>query len=40
VAGVTVNTRLEVVGTAGIHQNRLAVLNPAYRLLAPGDLAG
>ena len=39
-AGVTVNTRLEVVGTAGIHQNRLAVLNPAYRLLAPGDLAG
>jgi hypothetical protein len=21
------------VGTAGVHQNRLAVLNPSYRLL-------
>jgi hypothetical protein len=29
-AGVTVGTRIELTGTAGIHQNRLAVLNPTY----------
>ncbi len=33
VAGIAVGTRLEVTGTAGVHQNRLAVLNPSYRLL-------
>jgi amino acid transporter len=38
VAGVNVGTKLEVTGTAGIHQNRLAILNPSYRLLA-GDAA-
>jgi hypothetical protein len=38
VSGVTVGTKLEVTGTAGIHQNRLAILNPSYRLLA-GDAA-
>jgi amino acid transporter len=30
--GVRVGTRLEVTGTAGVHQNRLAILNPDYRL--------
>jgi hypothetical protein len=35
-AGITVGTRLEVTGTAGVHQNRLAILNPTYRLLAGG----
>jgi amino acid transporter len=32
-AGVTVGSRIEVTGTAGVHQNRLAILNPSYRLL-------
>jgi hypothetical protein len=32
-AGITVGTRMEITGTAGVHQNRLAVLNPSYRLL-------
>jgi hypothetical protein len=36
VAGVRTGRRLEVTGTAGVHQNRLAILNPSYRLL-PGD---
>lgn len=31
--GVRVGARLEVTGTAGVHQNRLAILNPDYRLL-------
>ncbi len=33
VAGLKVGGRLEITGTAGVHQNRLAVLNPSYRLL-------
>jgi RecJ-like exonuclease len=33
-AGVNVGSRIEVVGTAGVHQNRLAVLNPSYKILA------
>ncbi|HKY67007.1 MAG TPA: amino acid permease [Acidimicrobiales bacterium] len=33
-AGVKVGSRLEVVGTAGVHQNRLAILNPSYVLLS------
>ena len=32
-AGIGVGSRVELVGTVGIHQNRLAVLNPTYRLL-------
>src|SRR5690606_398892 len=32
--GVKVGTRIEIVGTAGVHQNRLTILNPHYRLLA------
>ncbi|MBN2624347.1 MAG: amino acid permease [Acidimicrobiales bacterium] len=32
-AGVKVGSRLELTGTAGVHQNRLAILNPSYRLL-------
>jgi amino acid transporter len=37
-AGVKVGSRLEATGTAGVHQNRLAILNPSYRLLT-GDSA-
>jgi hypothetical protein len=33
-AGVKVGSRIELVGTAGVHQNRLAILNPGYRLLS------
>ncbi|MGH9228734.1 MAG: amino acid permease [Acidimicrobiales bacterium] len=33
-AGVNVGSRIELVGTAGVHQNRLAILNPSYRLLS------
>jgi amino acid transporter len=36
-AGVRVGSRLEVVGTAGVHQSRLAILNPTYRLLAGSE---
>jgi hypothetical protein len=32
-AGMGVGSRVELVGTVGIHQNRLAILNPTYRLL-------
>jgi amino acid transporter len=32
-AGVNVGSRIELVGTAGVHQNRLAILNPSYQLL-------
>jgi RecJ-like exonuclease len=32
-AGVKVGSRIEVTGTAGVHQNRLAILNPSYRVL-------
>ena len=32
-AGVKVGSRIEVTGTVGVHQNRLAILNPSYRLL-------
>ncbi|HEX8803999.1 MAG TPA: amino acid permease, partial [Acidimicrobiales bacterium] len=32
-AGVECGSRIELVGTVGVHQNRLAILNPAYRLL-------
>jgi amino acid transporter len=32
-AGVDVGTRMLVEGTVGIHKNRLAILNPSYRLL-------
>src|SRR5262245_44799264 len=35
-AGVKVGSRIEVTGTAGVHQNRLAILNPGYRLLSAG----
>jgi len=33
-AGVHVGSRIEVTGTAGVHQNRLAILNPSYRHLS------
>jgi hypothetical protein len=32
-AGIRVGSKLEVVGTAGVHQSRLAILNPSYQLL-------
>ena len=32
-AGVKVGSRIEIIGTAGVHQNRLAILNPSYRAL-------
>jgi hypothetical protein len=32
-AGVKVGSRIEITGTAGVHQNRLAILNPSYRVL-------
>jgi amino acid transporter len=32
-AGVAVGSRLEAVGTVGVHHNRLAIVNPTYRLL-------
>ena len=32
-AGVRVGSRIELNGRAGVHQNRLALLNPTYRLL-------
>jgi hypothetical protein len=38
-AGVGVGSRIEVTGTAGVHQNRLAILNPSYSLLT-GSPAG
>jgi amino acid transporter len=36
VAGLTVGTRVEITGAAGVHQNRLAILNPSYRIIS-GD---
>ena len=36
-AGVGVGSRIEVTGTAGVHQKRLAILNPSYRLLTGGE---
>jgi hypothetical protein len=33
-AGAAVGVRIELVGTVGIHQNRLAILNPTYQLLS------
>jgi amino acid transporter len=32
-AGLGVGSRVEALGTVGIHQNRLAILNPSYQLL-------
>ena len=32
VAGLGVGSKVEVVGTVGVHQNRLAILNPTYQL--------
>ena len=34
VAGVAVGSRMVIEGTVGIHNARLAVLNPTYRLLS------
>jgi amino acid transporter len=33
IAGVRVGSRIELTGTAGVHQRRLALLNPSYQLL-------
>jgi hypothetical protein len=33
IAGVDVGTRMSVDGMVGVHQSRLAILNPGYRLL-------
>ena len=33
IAGVDVGTRLEASGTVGVFRNRLAMLNPTYKLL-------
>jgi len=34
--GVRPGARVELTGTAGVHKDRLAILNPDYRLLAAG----
>jgi amino acid transporter len=34
-AGLKVGGRAEVIGTVGVHQNRLGFLNPTYQLLSP-----
>jgi hypothetical protein len=34
VAGIQIGTRMEAMGTVGLHKSRLAILNPEYRLLA------
>jgi hypothetical protein len=34
IAGVDVGTKMLVEGTVGVHNARLALLNPTYRLLA------
>jgi RecG-like helicase len=39
VAAVKVGTRIELRGTVGVHRERLAILNPTYRVLSPADLA-
>jgi amino acid transporter len=36
-AGVKVGSRIEVTGTVGVHQNRLAILNPGYRLVSAAE---
>jgi amino acid transporter len=36
---VTVGTRIELHGTVGVHRERLAILNPTYRVLSAADLA-
>ena len=36
IAGIGVGTQLEVSGTVGVFHNRLAMLNPSYRLLSRG----
>ena len=33
IAGITIDTRLMIEGTVGIHKTRMAVLNPTYRIL-------
>jgi RecG-like helicase len=33
VAGINVGTRMIVEGTVGVHQARLAIMNPSYQLL-------
>ena len=33
VAGIQIGTRMEAMGTVGLHKSRLAILNPEYRLL-------
>jgi RecG-like helicase len=37
-AGVKVGSRIEVNGTVGVHQNRLAILNPDYRLVGAAEV--
>jgi amino acid transporter len=37
-AGVKVGSRIEVIGTVGVHQNRLAILNPDYRLVGAAEV--
>jgi amino acid transporter len=38
-AAVNVGTRIELHGTIGVHRERLAILNPTYRVLSAADLA-
>jgi hypothetical protein len=39
VAAVTIGTRIELTGTIGVHRERLAILNPTYRVLTAAELA-
>ena len=34
IAGLKVGSKVEVIGTVGVHQNRLGFLNPSYQLLS------
>ena len=38
-AAVNIGTRIELHGTVGVHRERLAILNPTYRVLTAADLA-
>jgi hypothetical protein len=37
-AAVNIGTRIELHGTVGVHRERLAILNPTYRVLTAADL--
>ncbi len=39
VAGLNVGSKVEIIGTVGVHQNRLGFLNPSYQLLSTSPVA-